>query len=196
MHRDLCLCLTCLSRLSQPEHREILTTSCQSCGKTLIARAHPGYQYCATCSTNENCCMSCGGRRSTPSEQLALQLIRKLLETDPALTWAYEPQESVVVFEGCELIGQMILPPNEGGKEGNLQLCLALPSKAQRMSFCVYQKQIIHLTEAIHDLEFLKTHVKEVQQLAQNGCLYQSATCGFNYERWFWETHQKLLTHA
>ena len=60
MHRDLCLCLTCLSKLSQPEHREILTTSCQSCGKTLIARAHPGYQYCVTCSTNENCCMSWG----------------------------------------------------------------------------------------------------------------------------------------
>lgn len=134
--------------------------------------------------------MSCGGRRSTPSEQLALQLIRKLLETEPTLRWSYEPQESVVVFEGRELVGQMILPPNEGRKEGNLQLCLVFPSKARRMSFCVYQKQIVEPIEAIRDIEFLKAHLPEVQALARRGWLYHSQFCGFNYERWFWETYQ------
>ena len=99
MKRDACLCLTCLSEMSQVKNRAIVTTTCQGCGKELIARAEPGYHYCAVCSTIEQRCMSCGEARSTASEQLAVSLIRKLTEWDATLTWSYEAAGSVLEFE-------------------------------------------------------------------------------------------------
>lgn len=189
MKRDACLCLTCLSEMSQPKNRAIVTTTCQGCGKELIARAEPGYHYCAVCSTIEQRCMSCGEARSTASEQLAVSLIRKLTEWDATLTWSYEAAGSVLEFEMKHLVGRIY--PNE--EESSLLLQIAPKLVEEQMNWCLYQKQVVDPVEAIHDLEFMKRHWSDLLFLAKRGHLYQSEFCGYSYSRWYWETYLALV---
>ena len=191
MRRDACMCLSCLSIMSQPENRQIVTTNCQGCGKELLARAKPGYQYCSVCSTLEQRCLCCGEAPSTASEQLASQLIRKLLSIDEALIWSYEEAGEVLSFEMDQVAGQIYAHKNLS-EETAIQLQLTPKLQSRRLNLCVYNKKVIDVTEAVRDVVFLTQNLDDILFLANRGCLYQSQFCGSNYEKWYWETYLAL----
>ena len=186
MNRDDCLCLACLSHLSQPQNKKIITSSCATCGKTLIARATPGYQLCQVCSTLENRCACCGEPLSkTPNEIQLTRFIRKLSQSDSQLLWQYDEVYQCLTFQLSKGMGQLYL---QEMSEFPFHLQLALTSPiASGSTLYTYDCYLSDPCEALPDIQFYQTHWEELMWLTQKGFTYDSRLTSTPFSQLFWD---------